>query len=66
MLKGEIVDQNITEDGVNKIATSVKQDTGGYITILSNQDIPVVKNGQISLNMTNLSKGEVASFYYKK
>lgn len=66
LLKGEIVDQKtITEDGVNKIATSVKQDTGGYITILSNQDIPVVKNGQISLNTTNLSKGEVASFYYK-
>lgn len=66
LLKGEIVDQKtITEDGVNKIATSLKQDTGGFINILSNQDVPVVKNGQISLNVNNLAKGEIVSFYYK-
>ena len=66
LIKGEVVDQKtVTEDGKNKQVTTIKQDAGGFINLLSENNIPVIKAGNLSQNITQLVKGERANIYYK-
>ncbi len=66
LIKGEIVDQKtVTEDSKNKQVTTIKQDAGGFINLLSENNIPVIKDGNLSRDITLLSKGERANIYYK-